>query len=185
MKTTNVEVKKHDWGMFAGGIVVALVGIVVMFWPNATLLTLAAAAGVFFIFAGVAELVSYFSYRKMGLGSGWQVAGGVCNLVLGAIFLLNPLLTAVFLPWFAGIAVIVYGVVSIAGGINLKSSMPKSWGWFIANGILAIVCGILFMTMPESFILFLGIFMIFRGATMMIYGATTPKIETTTSITEE
>lgn len=178
---TNVNVKKHDWGMFAGGIAVALIGLVIMFWPGATLLTLAMIAGVFFVFAGVAEIVGYFAYKGTGLTTGWQIAGGICNLILGAIFLLNPLWSAMMLPWIAGIAIICYGIFSIVGGVQLRKVMPSTWGWFIANGIVGIVCGIIFMMVPESFVLFLGIFMICRGATMMIYGATTPKIEAQTT----
>lgn len=178
---TNTSVKKHDWGMFAGGIAIALIGFIVMFWPGATLLTLAMIAGVFFVFAGIAEIVGYFTYKNTGLTTGWQVAGGICNLIIGAIFLLNPLWSAAMLPWIAGFAIIFYGIISIVGGVQLKSTMPGVWGWFVANGVVGVLCGIIFMIVPESFVLFLGIFMIFRGATMMVYGATTPKIETTTT----
>lgn len=178
---TSINVKKHDWGLFAGGIAVALIGLVVMFWPGATLLTLAMVAGVFFVFAGVAEIVGYFAYKSTGLTTGWQVAGGICNLILGAIFLLNPIWSAMMLPWIAGVAVICYGIFSIVGGIQMKGTMPGVWGWFVANGIVGILCGIIFMAAPDTFVLFLGIFMIFRGVTMMVYGATTPKIEATST----
>lgn len=177
----NTTVKKHDWTMFAGGIAVALLGLVVMFWPGATLLTLATAAGVFLAFAGIVEIVGYFTYKNTGLVSGWQVAGGILNLLLAAIFLLNPFITAAMFPWLAGIATICYGVFSLAGGISMKDSLPGVWGWLAANGVIAILCGILFMVYPASFVIFLGVFLICRGITMVVYGLTTPKVETTVS----
>lgn len=173
------KIKKHDWGMFVGGLALALLGVAVMFLPGLTLLSLATIAGIMFVFAGVAEIVGYFMYRKTGEVSGWQVAGGIINLIIGAVFLLNPVWTAIMLPWIAGFAVIIYGIFGIASGISARKIAPSMWGLLVASGIIGIICGIMFIVMPDSFVLFLGIFAIFRGFVMMWYGATTPKIVAT------
>lgn len=177
MTQTQVNVKKHDWGLFAGGIALAIIGAVVMFWPGATLVALATLAGVFFVFAGVAEIVGYFAYKGTGLVNGWQVAGGILDLIVGAVFLLNPFWSAAMLPWIAGFMFMFYGIFGIIEGVSLKKYLPGTWGWLVASGIVGIVCGFLFMAFPESFVWFLGIFMIFQGVSMMVLGATTPKVE--------
>lgn len=177
MRTT---AKKHDWWTIAGGVCLAILGIVVMMVPGVTLVTLGVVSGILLAIAGIAEIVSYFVYKGTGLTSGWQIAGGICNLLLAAIFLANPIMTAVMLPWLAGIFVCAYGVVSIIGGVKLRQAMPSSWGWFVANGIIAIICAILFWVYPESFVLYLGIFLIFRGITMAVFGWNTKTVQVAT-----
>lgn len=177
MRTT---AKKHDWWTIAGGVCLAILGIVVMMVPGVTLVTLGVVSGILFAIAGIAEIASYFVYKGTGLTSGWQIAGGICNLLLAAIFLANPIMTAVMLPWLAGIFVCAYGVVSIIGGVKLRQAMPSSWGWFVANGIIAIICAILFWVYPESFVLYLSIFLIFRGITMAVFGWNTKMVQVAT-----
>lgn len=181
MNTHNVhtKVKKHDWWTIVGGVCLAILGVAVMMVPGITLVTLGIIAGVLLAVAGVAEIVSYFVYKDTGLTSGWQIAGGVCNIVLAAIFLANPIMTAIMLPWLAGIMIAVYGVFSIVGGANLRQVMPSSWGWFIANGVIAIICALLFWLYPESFVIYLGIFFIFRGLTMVVFGWATKTTQVT------
>lgn len=168
--TTTATVKKHDWWTIVGGIALAALGVFVFGAPDLTLLTLAMAVGIVLAIAGVVEIISYFVYKSSGTVSGWQIVGGICNIILAVIFLANPVLTAVLLPWIAGVGIAAYGIFSIIGGFQMRSALPSSWGWFVANGIVAILCGILFWVFPESLALYLAIFLVFRGITMIVFG---------------
>ena len=44
----------------------------------------------------------------------------------------------------------------------------------VANGIVAVLCGVLFLMSPEFFAIYLGIFLIMRGVTMSVLGVTAP-----------
>lgn len=179
------KVKKHDWGTVVAGIVLALFGLLVAFWPGLTLLTLASVAGIAFGVVGIIEIIGYFIYRNSANVTAWQLVGGFLNIILAVVFLANPFVTAISLPWLVGIVAIVYGIFAIAGGIDLKKILPSAWGWFVANGIVAIICGVLFIMMPESFVFFLAVFLVFRGITMAIYGAMTPSVETTIEYSDD
>lgn len=179
--TTETTVKKHDWWTTIAGICLVILGIFAFMAPGMTLVTLAMIIGIVLAVAGVAEIVAYFAYKSSGASSGWQIVGGICNLILAAIFLFNPVTTAFMLPWIAGVGIAIYGIFAIIGGIQLRESLPSSWGWFVANGVISIICAVLFWLFPESFVIFLAVFLVFRGITMAVFGWSTSQVSVTKS----
>lgn len=166
---------KRDWGQFFGGLAVVAVGPVVVMWPGLTLVTLAFMAGVMLLAAGVFDVFTYFRMRTYGGRSAWALVGAACDIVLGAVFILFPLVTAAVIPWVTGAFVAAYGTFAIIAALRLRR-VASGWGLMLANGIVAVVCGLLFAVLPESFVLFLGFFLMMRGVTMAVYGAIAPRI---------
>lgn len=165
--------KKHDWALFFGGLLVFLMGLAVMLWPGLSMVTLAIMAGIILVVSGIANIVSYTQIRGAVSGAGWTLATGICDLLLGALFIIYPVATAAMLPWLAGVFVIAYSVFAIIAAIGMKK-VTSSWGWVLATGIVGLLCGIMFIGMPDTFVIFLGIFLLMRGTTMAITGLMAP-----------
>lgn len=164
--------KKHDWALIVGGVLVFIMGIMVMAWPGASLVSLAIMAGAILIVAGISDFVSYS--RVSGTpGAGWILASGICDLILGMLFVIYPVATAMMIPWIGGIFLICYSVFAIISAVGMRG-MLRNWGWLLATGIVGVLCGISFIAMPESFVIFLGIFLLVRGVSMVVEGIILP-----------
>ena len=111
-----------DNGMpkLAGGIIVAIVGIVVLAAPRFVISIFPFLAGVIIIICGAGELISALDKRKSGDSSSWPVMAVLSLLViiLGIVILINPFSTMARLVRAIGIVLIIGGVVGIAGSLT-------------------------------------------------------------------
>lgn len=169
------KVKKHDWGLFASGVLLIIFAFVMMLWPGLTLVTLGIIAGVVLIITGISIFVTYMRTRKTAVKqSVWVLVNAILDVVLGAMFLLYPVAAAATIPWLAGAFVIAYGVVAIFSSIGVRNT-GSMWVLMLLNGILSIIIGIMFVMDPGSFVIFVGIYFVMRGVLMMIYGIIAPR----------
>lgn len=165
----------RNWGLFFWGVLVALSGFVFLFWPGLTLIAISQIAGVLLIIAGVFDFVTYFQNRKTGTQTAWAIVNGVCCLILGFLFLVHPIIASTVIPFIAGVFVLMYSIISIVSAVSMRSIIPV-WGFMLANGIVAFLCGILFIAFPASFAIYLGAFMIMRGITMCAFGVSSSQL---------
>lgn len=169
------KVESRDWGLFFGGVALAVVGLILMLWPGLTLVSIAAVAGIMLLVAGVFDAVTYFRMRGTDMVSGWALASAACDIILGVMFLIHPLVAAAVVPWVVGVFVIAYGIFAIYAGVKLREAGP-GWGVMLANGIVAVLCGLAFIIMPASFAIFLGVYLVVRGASMAVFGVMSPAV---------
>lgn len=163
-----------DWGAFFIGIIVAIAGVVVLLWPGLSLVMLAQIAGIGLLAAAVFDAVAWWRMRKNVSGAGWTLVSGICDLILGVMFLVHPMVAAGVITILVGSFVIVYGGFAIACGFGMRDIVGSGWGWMVANGVVSIICGLLFLISPAFFAIYLGIFLIMRGVTMSVLGVTAP-----------
>lgn len=168
---SNRESSKNErnWSLFFCGLLICVCGVMIIAWPGLTLVAISEIAGVLLVMAGVFDFVAYFRDRRFGMQTTWTIINGICCLILGLLFLVHPLVTSFVIPFIVGIFVLLYSVICIVSAVSMRSFMP-AWGFMLANGIVSLVCGILFIAFPQSFAIYLGIFMIMRGVTMCAFG---------------
>ena len=98
MDTTN----KHDWGLVIAGVLLVICSMFFLFAPGLALVTITVIAGAAFLVSGIFDIVNYFRFRRAMDLSGWALAYGALDIVLGILFLVNPLVSAGALAWFIG-----------------------------------------------------------------------------------
>ena len=167
------QAPKRDWGLIIGGIALAVVGAILLFWPGLTMVTIATVAGVLFLAAGAVDLVNAFRFRADGV-SGWAILNAILDLVLGLLFLVHPITGAVVLAGFVGAGIAAYGVFAIVAAVGMRGS-GTGWGWMLALGVVSVICGIGFFLSPAAVAYFVAFFLVMRGITMAVYGATAPQ----------
>ena len=102
--------------------------------------------------------------------SGWARAYGALDIVLGILFLVNPLVSAGALAWFIGAFFIVFGVFEVVGAFKVRNMGVSMWGWMLFSGIVGALCGLTFFIAPAMLGVFLSVFILMRGASLIFYG---------------
>ncbi|MEU6645287.1 DUF308 domain-containing protein [Saccharomonospora sp. NPDC046836] len=96
-----------------------LVGLLCLRAPFHAVAVLVLLAGLFWIVGGVLELVHAIGSPGM-FGRGWAVGAGAFSLIAGIVVLAFPAVSLTVLIWFVGLELIVYGILLLVRGFQLR-----------------------------------------------------------------
>jgi uncharacterized membrane protein HdeD (DUF308 family) len=115
------ERETEGWKVIlARGIIDVITGLIVLIWPDVTVLALALIlAAWLFVYAA---MTLWYAYRHRGQlpHTGHFVAKGVAALVAGVITVAWPGITALVVAIVIGVELVLYGMVLIRLGVNLR-----------------------------------------------------------------
>lgn len=167
IKENLIYAVKHWWIPLLAGLLFLLAGIMIMFTPVSTYITLSILFSMFLIIAGVLEIVFAVRNKNQISGWGWYLAGGVIDLIIGIYLVINPVVSMAILPYILAFWLIFRGISIIGYATALKNYGVKNWGWYIFFGIVAILCSILIFWRPEvgalSIVYMVSLSLIFIG----------------------
>lgn len=161
---------EHDWKVVGMGALLAVVAIVFLVWPGASLVTLTALAGIALIVSGIVDLATTGQMRGSVVVAPWLTTYGVLNLIIGLLLIVFPRVLSVILPWLIGVALVVFGIFELSSA----SAMRKVHGSFgslsAVSGVVGIFCGIMLFAEPSTIIVLMGIYLLVRGIAMIVRG---------------
>lgn len=131
-------VRVHSGLFLAQGIIMTLLGVAAVIWPQFSSLAVNVYVGWIFLFSGIVGLVMMFFAPNVAgfLGS---LLTGALALFTGVLLLWHPVegvvsLTLVLVAFF-----IVEGLFQIAAAFGYRSAFPESWGWMAMSGVADLV----------------------------------------------
>ena len=151
------------------GIVLIVVGTLAIGAPFIASLATALTIGALLLVGGAAQLVGSFWTRDWS-GFFLMFLMGVLYIVVGLLFLEQPISALEALTLLLACALIVSGIFRIVG--SLMSRFPQ-WGWVLVGGVINLLLGIMIWRQwPVTGLwvigLFVGIDMIFNGWTWIM-----------------
>jgi uncharacterized membrane protein HdeD (DUF308 family) len=96
--------------------------LVALFWPDATLWTLALVVGISLLVHGLLRLALAFAGRREIPGWGWLALAGAINIVVGIMALAWPGATVAVLSLILGFQVLFFGVVLLVAAFTGSQS---------------------------------------------------------------
>jgi uncharacterized membrane protein HdeD (DUF308 family) len=151
------SVRLH-WGLFtAQGVLMVLLGIAAVIWPQISSLAVDVYVGWLFLLSGVVGLATMF-FAPNATGFLWSLLTGALALFAGVVLLWHPIegvvsLTLVLVAFF-----IAEGVSQVVAAFVYRSAFPDSWGWMVVSGIVDLVlAGVIIAGWPRSFSWALGL----------------------------
>ena len=159
------------WLVVLRGAIGILFGLVALFDPAFTLVTLFLVFGVYLIVDGVFGFVSAIMAERRG--ARWRLLLGesLLNLAIGVIMVAAPGITAVIVTLVVAAWAIVTGGMMVGAGINHKRD---GTGWLIAGGIVSVVFGIVLAVAPIIGAVvvtwWLGIYALIFGVALVVFG---------------
>lgn len=160
---------RNAWkAVAAQGVLALLLGIVLVFAPVTTFLTLAILFGIFALIDGLLALATIFMVRPGE--SRWALAAyAAAGIVIGILAIAWPGLTVAVLATLVGIWAIVVGVSRIAAAMR-HEPYQKHWSQWIV-GIAAILFGLYVLLSPRGLavvVFGLGLYAFVKGILLLI-----------------
>jgi len=158
----------RNWGVVAlRGLLTILFGILVLIWPEISLVLLIAFFGIFALIGGILALLAAFRGRQAD--EGWAIflaLEGLAGIAAGVIAFLWPRITAVALVYLIAFWAIARGIFEIISAVQLRREIENEWLLGLA-GLLSIGFGVLLALWPGPGLLailwIIGIYAIVLG----------------------
>lgn len=157
------------------GMILLATGLILIFFPKATLTTLIVILGFYWFTDGIVTTIRSLKGRKEHSAWGWGLLTGALGLIAGIIILSQPflssILTTAFVMSFIGFTAIVYGISGIITGFRLsKGNSGKSA--MILGGLFSVLFGLIVVSEPYisgiTIISAIGIIAIIGGITILV-----------------
>ena len=102
-------------------ILVSIVfGVMAVMFPLAMAGSLVLVLGVWLIIAGIYRIAFAIRVRKVIDGEWWMILGGVLGILLGAMFVAEPMVGVVSTSLWIGIIALAYGLFQIFASFRIK-----------------------------------------------------------------
>lgn len=133
---------KNWWLSLLVGLLYIIIAIYLMFAPLASYVALSILFSVSMFVSGLFEIAFAFANKKNINSWGWYLAGGIIDLILGIFLMASPGLSMEVLPFILAFWLMFRGFSATGYSMDLKRYGTRNWGWYMAFGILAILCSI-------------------------------------------
>lgn len=131
------------------GIFFLLLGIFALCWPGITFGILIILFGLYMMVDGIVHIITSISVIKQDKDWWVTLLRGIFGLLLGVITLMAPVATAIVLTWYIAAWLLMVGILEIIVAIRLRKKIQGE-GWYIFNGIIALIAAIVLMIHPLS-----------------------------------
>jgi uncharacterized membrane protein HdeD (DUF308 family) len=152
------------------GILSVILGLLVLRWPGATIVTAAILFGAFLLVTGISQVFHAFTLHISGGGRALLFISGAASLVL-AVLAFRHLSDAVWLlAIWVGIGFVFRGVAEAATALSDRDTPARGWQIFL--GIATLIAGVVVLAYPVSSLgtltLVVGIWLIVIGVLEII-----------------
>lgn len=159
------------WLLLATGIIFFSVGVFAFIDPLNSYLKLVKFTGIALLLNGGILLTIVIVNTKYPNEKNWMQAESIVHLFFGILFLLNPLLAFIALPYFIGSWMLVVGVFKTLAAISLHRSV-RGWLLILLAGIIFILFGLLLLFIPlpkaNDITILLGAFGVIMGSLYIV-----------------
>lgn len=161
------------WGWFvAQGVVTLLFGMVALFWPGVTLVTLVMLVAVYIFAIGVMLFVRGLMKSKKAQSWWFGALMGVVSAGLGIYLLINPNIAIGTFLIVVGLLLLVRGVFDLFLAAYVIKARDGRALW-ILSGVVGIIAAIVLWRYPveagTAFVWVLGLYAVIAGVVSLIY----------------
>jgi uncharacterized membrane protein HdeD (DUF308 family) len=145
------------------GIVTSVLGLIVTFYPSATLKVIAVLFGLLMIVSGLFHLIRVFGGNEAHRV--WMGISGLLLVVIGVVLLRDLHLTVALIGLIIGVTWIVQGVTALI--VSFSGGAREGRGWWILFGLVSLIGGVVITAVPVQSVTALailaGIWFIIQG----------------------
>lgn len=152
------------------GVVTVILGLIVTFYPSATLNAIAVLFGLLMIVSGIFHLIRMFGSNEAHRV--WMGISGLLFVVIGVVLLRHLHLTVAIIGLVIGVTWIVQGVTALIASFSGEAREGR--GWWILFGIASLIGGVVITAVPVESVtalaVLVGIWFIVQGLFEIVGG---------------
>jgi len=123
----NRSTKGHPWRAFIPmGIIEILIGILVLFWPQATITAFIYLMAIWAFVLGLLELYIALQDKTKTFTKWTYSIGAIITFILGILVICYPLMTSLVIIWLFGLFFLIYGLVLLIAGLIITSKISSN-----------------------------------------------------------
>lgn len=134
--------KKLENGLSVSAIIMAILGLVLLIFPNMTNTIIVCAIGIALIAYGIYRIIRYLRGDAIEAAAGQDITIGLICIVCGIFMLIYRNVVIGILPFLYGLALILGGAMSIQTSFDMKRFGSIRWAWHLLVGIAFAIVGI-------------------------------------------
>lgn len=134
---------------FLVGMFLVIMGLYFLIHPDAALVSIAWLLGAAMLVSGASDLVVYLARHRAYIASGWFLADGIIDLLLGLLFVCNSWLAAELLSYAPAGWAILSGVIKCVGAAIYRRAGMLFWGAPLAIGLVILIFGLATFFKPD------------------------------------
>lgn len=139
---------KNWWASLLLGVIYIIVAFCLMFAPLSSYVALSIIFSISLLVSGILEIMFAITNRQRVPSWGWYLAGGIIDLILGIYLVAYPLVSMEVIPFIVAFWLMFRGFSAAGYSLDLKRYGTRDWGWYMAFGILAIICSLIILWQP-------------------------------------
>ncbi len=157
------NIKKSAWSAAVESLVIMIFGILLVAWPDVTVLVLANVMGAIFIASGIYQIINYFVVKGQQDFFNNGLLSGVVSLLVGiAAIVIGEDIANVF-RIIIGIWMIYEALVRVNTSIKLHAAGVKIWRYVLIIALIMLVLGVFVTFNAGAVIQLIGWMMILTG----------------------
>jgi uncharacterized membrane protein HdeD (DUF308 family) len=138
----------HRGQIIAVAVIGALLGVIGLLFPQATLFTVAILFGSFLVASGIFRIMAAVIAEGLSPSLRWLSAVlGILIVIAGILCLSDPFRSLVVLAFVIGIGWIMDGIVDLVAGV--RSAVRPRWFGYV-SGIVSIAAGVAMFVLPAA-----------------------------------
>ena len=161
---------RNWWLILIGGIACIAAGISAFCFPAEFYLTLSVLLGIVMLVSGIVEIALFFGSRSYFVRSGFNLLGGILDLVLGIILCAHVGISAIILPIMLGVWLLFRSIQFIDFWSRMRMFDVPNSTWQIVVGVLLLLLSVCILFNP--FRLGASMVIVLAGCGLLLAGLT-------------
>ena len=140
---------RYWWIPLISGLTLLFFGLWFLLAPEESIRSVTIGFGLIILISGAFEIYTAFKHRKVVLNYLSFMGGGLLNVVLGILLILNPETILWVISLLIGIWLIFKGGEQVMRGFQLKKNTNPKWSNVLIFGFVLLLLGIVILWHPE------------------------------------
>ena len=162
--------KKAGWTSILTSVVFAIIGLIMIYYPESTIMFISTIIGIFFIVVGIIKIINYFIARGNSTLFSNDIAWGLIAIILGLVTMVYSGTIESILRIMIGIWIIYSGFTRFNLSFRLKNINSKLWTFVLILSIIMVVGGVYVTFYPGALIVTLGVIILIYSIIDLVEG---------------
>jgi uncharacterized membrane protein HdeD (DUF308 family) len=147
-ETNNERKLAYWWVPLIFGTIFILIGLWILRSPTESFEKITKVIGVIVLVSGTTQVLFTINSRRGIPGWGYQLLGGIIDLAIGIILVMNPTLLLKIITLFVGAWLIINSITFFMKAAEDRKADLYYWKWKLIQGIILLLVAILIIWHP-------------------------------------